>query len=285
MKEQFDYIKQKINLKTIFHIKKIYGGINNNFFLHSQKGKFFVKINDEKLFPKMLNKENKGLELLIKSSSINIPKPIFSGQYLGKSILVLEWIDENNPKRDFWVKFGIQLANMHKNTNPYFGLDYDNYIGNIIQYNNKQSSWIDFFVHQRLEKNLKLAFDKLSLDKSLISSFEKLFFRIANIFPNTKPSLLHGDLWNGNFMCDVDYNPIIFDPAVYYGNREMDISMSKLFGGFDNLFYESYHSQFPLQDGWEDRVDLCNLYPLMVHLNIFGLSYLSSVKKIIKKYS
>ncbi|MEP4134955.1 MAG: fructosamine kinase family protein, partial [Cyclobacteriaceae bacterium] len=101
---------------------------------------------------------------------------------------------------------------------------------------------------------------------------------------NAEPSLLHGDLWSGNFICGQNSKPYIFDPAVYYGHREMEIAMTRLFGGFDLRFYQSYQSNFPLEPGYEDRTELCNLYPLLVHANLFGGSYLISVKNILKRF-
>ena len=107
---------------------------------------------------------------------------------------------------------------------------------------------------------------------------------LSEIFPIESPSLIHGDLWGGNFMVNSEGNACIFDPAVYYGFREMDIAMTKLFGGFSAEFYNSYNETFCLQKGWEDRIDICNLYPLLVHLNLFGEGYLQSINSIIKRF-
>jgi fructosamine-3-kinase len=122
-------------------------------------------------------------------------------------------------------------------------------------------------------------------DNMLVKQFENLYKAIPSIFPSEPPSLLHGDLWSGNFMCDEKGNPCIIDPAVYYGSREMDIAMSMLFGGFSGRFYASYQHAFPMKPGWEMRMELCQLYPLLVHVNLFGGSYLNSVKAIIGKFS
>jgi fructosamine-3-kinase len=108
---------------------------------------------------------------------------------------------------------------------------------------------------------------------------------MAELFPVEPPSLLHGDLWSGNFMTDVSGHPCMYDPAVYYGHREMDLAMTKLFGGFPEQFYAVYNECFPLEKGWQERMDLCNLYPLMVHVNLFGGNYRKQVEIIVKRFA
>ena len=117
-----------------------------------------------------------------------------------------------------------------------------------------------------------------------MADFEELFVKLPNLFPNEKPSLLHGDLWSGNFLIKNKDTPVLIDPAIYYGYREMDIAMSKLFGGFNSDFYDYYNETFPLEKEWEERVKLCNLYPLLVHVNLFGGGYLNQVKNILSYY-
>ena len=124
-----------------------------------------------------------------------------------------------------------------------------------------------------------------AIDKNTIIQFEKLFVELHNILPDESPSLVHGDLWSGNFMTGTDGEPCLIDPAVYYGHREMDLSMTKLFGGFDDKFYEAYNVEYPLTPGFEERVDIHNLYPLLVHVNLFGGQYVSQVRGILKRFS
>jgi fructosamine-3-kinase len=196
----------------------------------------------------------------------------------------MEFIKSSDRKKDFWMAFGQRLAGLHRHTNEKFGLDHDNFIGSLPQKNNFHDEWPSFFIEERLEVQIRLAKDHSLLSKTDIQNFEYLFNQLNQIFPDEPPALIHGDLWSGNFMVDEKGEPCIIDPAVYYGHREMDIAMSRLFGGFDRLFYESYNREFPMEPGWEERMDICNLYPLMVHVNLFGEGYLGSVRRIIGRF-
>ena len=127
-----------------------------------------------------------------------------------------------------------------------------------------------------------MARDKQLIDNNFVTQFEKLYPKISNLFPQEKPSLLHGDLWSGNYIISHSSTPFLIDPAVYYGHREVDIAMTLLFGGFNKQLYESYEAYYPLERGWQQRVDIANIYPLMVHVNLFGASYAQRVKSVIK---
>ena len=122
------------------------------------------------------------------------------------------------------------------------------------------------------------------VNNDILRNFEKLFSVLQNLIPEASPSLLHGDLWSGNFMCGEDGEAVIFDPAVYYGHREIELAFTQMFGGFDKSFYSAYNEEFPLLPGFDDRVDLYNLYPLLVHLNLFGQSYLSGITQTLSRY-
>jgi len=163
-------------------------------------------------------------------------------------------------------------------------LDHNNYIGSLHQSNQKHDKWVSFFIEERLNPQLKLAYDSGKINSSILEKFEVMFLVLEEIFPVEKPSLLHGDLWSGNLMTDNFGNPCLIDPAVYFGFREMDLAMTTLFGGFDSEFYESYQRINHLETGWQERFDICNLYPLLVHVNLFGEGYLSSVKNILKRF-
>lgn len=260
------------------------GDINEAAVFNSTEGKFFVKWNDAVRYPQMFEKEALGLELLRQAEEIEAPKPLHHDEINGKGFLVMEAVISDKPNPNFWFSFGNQLAELHKHSQDSFGLDHNNYIGSLQQTNAMASSWAEFFVTERLERQLKMALDSQKVGKSLSRKFNALFPKIENLFPIEKPALLHGDLWSGNFMVGGRGDAVLIDPAVYYGHREMDLAMSKLFGGFNDDFYTGYHNNRPLESGWIERVDLCNLYPLMVHLNLFGGSYLRQVERILNQF-
>jgi fructosamine-3-kinase len=130
---------------------------------------------------------------------------------------------------------------------------------------------------------VKMARNSGEVNQQTVNQFEFLYHRLENLIPAELPSLLHGDLWSGNYMVDEIGNPCIIDPAVYYGHREVDLAMTRLFGGFPEAFYSGYHHAYPLENGWEQRPDIHNLYPLMVHVNLFGGGYISDVKRILNR--
>jgi len=131
---------------------------------------------------------------------------------------------------------------------------------------------------------VKMARDHGNAGSDTVRAFDRFYRKLDEIFPVEAPSLIHGDLWNGNYMVNENGEAVIIDPAVYYGHREMDLGMSKLFGGFSAGFYEAYNQQYPLEKDWKERLDYCNLYPLMVHVNLFGGGYLNSVKSILRNF-
>lgn len=282
-KQLSDYFNKEINIKGVTSVSG--GSINNTYRLDTNYLSFFIKINSASSYPNMFKKEATGLQLLRESKEIKIPKVILEEEWKDTSFLILEYIDSVTPKQNFWQDFGTKLAKLHQHTESYFGLEESNYIGSLHQQNKQHTNWTDFFIQERLQPQIKLAKDSGKMDKSIISCFENLFLKLEEIFPDEPPALLHGDLWSGNFMVDNNGDPCIMDPAVYYGHREMDIAMTQLFGGFDADFYKYYHKQYPLAEGWENRMDICNLYPLLVHVNLFGGSYLSQIQQIVKSFN
>jgi len=261
------------------------GGSINAAYRLSYAGKlFFLKYNDASRFPLMFEKEALGLKLLNESKSLRIPKIIGHSGEGQTSFLLLEFINQGQPDKQFWEDFGHGLASMHRNTHATFGLDHSNYIGSLKQDNTAENNWPDFFTHQRLQPQIKLAKQQALLSSKTLADFEKLFKLLPSLFPEEAPALLHGDLWSGNFLCSATGEAVLIDPAVYYGHREMDIGMSKLFGGFHPHFYEAYNEVWPLEKGWQQRVDLCNLYPILVHVNLFGGDNVRQLESCLGKY-
>jgi fructosamine-3-kinase len=165
-----------------------------------------------------------------------------------------------------------------------FGWSSPNYIGSLPQSNKVTNSWASFYQEERLQPQLQLALDKKWLAQEDVPSTSLMMEKLQQLLPAAKPSLLHGDLWGGNYLISASGIPYLIDPAVYYGHQEVDLAMTRLFGGFDTSFYDAYNELLPPNDGWQDRTGLYQLYYLLVHLNLFGSSYLNSVLKWLRYY-
>ncbi|MEQ6120053.1 fructosamine kinase family protein [Reichenbachiella sp. MALMAid0571] len=259
------------------------GCINQAVRLTTVSGNYFLKWNKAQV--DMFEKESLGLKLLSKSGKVSIPKVYQSGELEGKGYLLMEYIEPGKMDRGFWQQLGNGLAEMHKSTNAQFGLNHDNYIGRLYQKNTFHADWVDFFINCRLIPQIKLARNAGLISTDIVARFETLYLQLNDLMPVEKPALLHGDLWSGNIHCDQEKRPYLIDPAVYYGHREAELAFTQLFGGFDELFYNSYENTYPLMSGFDSRVDLFNLYPLLVHLNLFGSSYLGSIVNTLKKFA
>ena len=258
------------------------GSINQTFRLTlSPTHTFFCKINKAAAYPHLFLKEKAGLQLL--AQTLPVPQVVLyaiAGDY---QVLLLEWIESGTPTPAFWKRFGEQLATLHQTTHPCFGLHEYNYMGSMPQQNTWQEDWINFFVQQRLQPLAKQCTDKALLTAHDLRTFEQLYHRLPLFFPEKeKPALVHGDLWSGNFMCNAASQPVLIDPAVYYGHRAVDLGMTTLFGGFDKTFYEAYHYHYPLPPHYQAQWDACNLYPLLIHLLLFGKSYLGRIRQTLQ---
>lgn len=235
--------------------------------------------------PEMFEKEKRGLQLLASAgTSLRIPHVLATGKVNRTGFLVQEYVEEGRGQSQSASQFGEALADLHQHHADHHGLNYDNFIGRLPQSNERHDNWIDFFIEERLKPQLQMAVDREKLDSAIIGSFNHLYRKLPEIFPGLPPSLLHGDLWGGNYMYDTEGNAVIYDPAVYYGNREIELAFTHLFGGFSAGFYEAYHSANPLPPGFQKRKDIYNLYPLLVHVNLFGGSYSRQVKSIIRRF-
>ncbi|MFD1095017.1 fructosamine kinase family protein [Salegentibacter chungangensis] len=274
-------IGEENNLK-ITEISSLSGGDINNVFLVDTEasGKRVIKINLAEKYPGMFEAEKEGLQALAAPKVIDVPEAIATGQVDEESYLLLEYKAPGRETQDFWEKFGAQMAALHKNTSDTFGFGIDNYIGSLPQYNTKCSSASEFYITQRLEPQFKMARDS----KYELGNIRAFLNKVPKLIPEEPPALIHGDLWNGNYLVNIDGLPCLIDPATAYAPREMDLAMMKLFGGFNDRLFNIYNEKFPLEEGFEDRIKLWQLYYLLVHLNLFGSGYLNSVTGIIKRY-
>jgi protein-ribulosamine 3-kinase len=276
-------VEQKFG--QILSTRPIGGGcINHGMMLEVPQQKLFFKWNDAHKCPGMFEAERKGLELLSQQHCIRIPKVIEVIEGQTHSGLLLEFIPNSRRKMGSEEALGRQLACLHRCESEKYGLDHSNFMGSLPQDNSYKSSLYDFFIGNRLEPQLQLGLKKGAISKTIYEQFQAFYHQLPELLMEEKPALIHGDLWNGNYVIAEDGEPVLIDPAVAYGNREMDIAMTTLFGGFGDSFYAAYNESYPLQTGYAQRFDIYNLYPLLVHVNLFGGGYLHQVKEILQKY-
>jgi fructosamine-3-kinase len=259
------------------------GSINTAVRVVTSQGTFFIKFNHAEL-EDMFEKEARGLEILRQTEAIAIPEVLGYGKNGNKAYLIMEFVENGGQRPDFWRNFGQSLAALHFHTQQNFGLSFDNYIGSLEQFNEYIGNGIDFFIERRLRPQVGLALYNSLLSKEMYDRFERFYPLLINLLPTERPALLHGDLWSGNFLPNEHGRAALIDPAPYYGFREAEIAFSHLFGGFDDEFYEAYHDAFPLDSDLESRIPVYNLYPLLVHVNLFGRSYLPPVERLLKRF-
>ena len=258
------------------------GSINEAFRLDGTNGDcYFLKLNDAQHYP-MFEAETAGLAAITATNTVRVPQPIAHGIAGDRSFLVLEYVQLSS--RGDATRLGEQLAALHRCKGSRFGFAQDNFIGTTPQPNAWKDSWIDFWREQRLGFQLQLVAGNgysgqlQSLGKKLLDALPAFFEGYT-----PQPSLLHGDLWSGNHGFTADGTPTIFDPATYYGDRECDIAMTELFGGFPESFYAGYRTEWPLHEGYETRRDLYNLYHILNHANLFGGGYAKQAEQTMMK--
>jgi len=228
----------------------------------------------------MFAAEARGLAWLREANALRIPEVVTTSKVDdAQQFLVLELVPTGSPARDFDERLGRGLAALHRTGAPSFGLDHDNFIGRLPQINAPTATWADFYRTRRLETQLRLAADEGLATPRMRRGFDRLFATLEELLGRPEPpARLHGDLWGGNLLCDDRGAPCLIDPAVYGGHREVDLAMMRLFGGFGAGVFAAYEAAWPLADGHRERVGLYQLYPLMVHVNLFGGSYVGSVE-------
>ena len=270
----------------VVSLKPVGGGdINEAFKATVANGEsYFIKTHPSPP-PGFFSQEAQGLERLAQTRTISIPAVISVVEEENFSCLILEWITSGPASSQSSISFGQDLAKLHRASSDTFGLEDDNYLGTLPQSNLPTKDWVEFYRDQRLNPLLQRAHQKGLFPNALLRKSERLLDNLSSVLgAPEKPSLLHGDLWGGNRMVGQNGTSWLIDPAVYFGNREVDLAMMRLFGGFSQEVFDAYQATYPLTTGWQDRIEIYQLYPILVHLNLFGTSYLGSVERILRGY-
>ena len=269
---------------AVSSVKPVSGGsIHQAWHIDDGVRHFFVKTSATAVAP-MLAAEACGLQALSAAAVVRTPTFVAQGQTSSGAFLVLEHFDLGPLDQRGGALLGAALAQLHRSTGSAYGWSEDNFIGATPQHNAMHPSWPHFFGENRLRPQLERARDK-GMDQALTAKGAALIERIGALFIDYRPmpSLLHGDLWSGNAAQGSDGAPAIFDPACYWGDRETDLAMAELFGGFPTSFFTAYRAAWPLDPGYESRKPLYNLYHILNHFNLFGNAYLGQAQRMIDR--
>ena len=251
----------------------------------ARESHLFVKQNDES-FLDNFRCESDGLLQLAATQAIGVPTPVAVGVASGSAWLITEWIEPGTRGRDFFVRFGRDLAALHRSSlGEDIGLAQDNYLGSAPQRNGRCDDWVEFVADRRIGEQIRWAQRQGLASSSLRRDCDKIISEMDDLLQGRDPqtSLLHGDLWSGNYLCGADGQPVIIDPAIYRGCREAEFGMLRLFGSCPAGFYDAYEEAFPLPDGCQRRVSVYVLYHLLNHLNLFGSGYLGQSESVAKQ--
>jgi fructosamine-3-kinase len=234
----------------------------------------------------MYRAEAGGLRWLAEAGALRTPEVVAVGDAAPPRFLALEWIDRGRAGRGHDEALGWGLAALHRAGAPSFGFAEDNFIGTLPQPNAPLESWPEFYGARRIEPLARRAVDAGALPGRVLAQVERLRARLPDLCgPREEPARLHGDLWGGNALADAHGAPVLVDPAVYGGHREIDLAMMRLFGGFSDAVFAAYAEAHPLSPGHEDRVELHQLYPVLVHVCLFGGGYARSAERILQGYA
>lgn len=259
------------------------GDISQAILLETNNGRFFLKTNASEIAGEMFEAEAKGLGQL-SNAGFATAEVLGLGTTDACGYLLLNYIEPSYRPVGFWEDFGGKMADLHRNAALLFGLNHNNFIGSLHQPNRQHQTWPNFYIHERLLPQLSIAQQQNKLQVADYQDFENIFKKIPSLCPSEPPALTHGDFWSGNFLCNSEGHPVLIDPAVSYAHREMDIAMSRLFGGFDRPFYIAYQAAWPLEPGFEQRMPIYQLYYLLVHVNLFGGGYVNQVRSILNQF-
>lgn len=271
--------------QPITAIKSIAGGdISLAYKIETSSQNYFLKVNSNQEASPMFQAERRGLETIAKTNTINVPHVYFCGSFKGNAFLLMEFIESKLPDHEDFFQLGKKLAELHQHHAETFGLNHDNFIGTLPQNNHQHKTWTEFYINERLLPQLEISQKLKRLSHQDLPNKKVMTERLGELFSGITPSLVHGDLWNGNFLISKDGVPFLIDPAIGYAHYEVDLAMSRLFGGFGDSFYEAHANYFPLTAHQQQRMEIYQLYYLLVHLNLFGRPYYPSVKTILDKY-
>jgi protein-ribulosamine 3-kinase len=261
------------------------GSISSAYAIETSADSYFLKANRDSTALAMFEAEGDGLATLKANSRFAIPQVFGMEKVNGVAYLLMALIKPASRTTDYWDKLGQNLADLHQVSQESFGYHRSNFIGSLQQTNQLFDSWGEFFMRERMTPMIRLARNSGLVDAGFVQKFDNAMAKIVAEMPEEPPALLHGDLWSGNLMADDHGNATIIDPAVYYGHREMDLAFTQMFGGFSDQFIRAYDEVFPLEPGFSKRVGLYNLYPYLVHLNLFGRSYFGHIENTIRQFT
>lgn len=284
MERLINKISEKLNSEITGFSSVSCGDISSAYLLEMSKEKFFLKVNCKSFAKEMFQAEQQGLQAIEATKTIAVPHVYLVDEFENKSFLLMNYVEGRRPNTKDFKHLGRNLAHLHLCSNSEFGFSSDNFIGSLPQSNIFHADWTEFYWKERIFPQLDLAKRNGQLTDREIPTEEVAIRTFNQVFGNTKPALLHGDLWGGNYLIATDGTPFLVDPAIYYGHPMVDIAMSYLFGGFDEEFYTAYHEIIPKTEYYNEQIELYQLYYLLVHLNLFGKSYRSRLMDILERY-
>lgn len=284
IKNILSYISDKTSEKIISTRAVTGGSISSAYLLETSVKNYFLKINSAPEAIEMFHAEQKGLEAIEKTATISVPHVHIVDHSNGMAILLMDYVENKRPEPADYARLGAELAGLHSIKQKDYGFGEDNFIGSLSQSNQVHFDWIEFYWEERISPQLQLALKAGLLSEKEIPTKQQSIDIFSRFLKDVTPSLLHGDLWGGNYLISTDGTPFLIDPAVYRGHSMVDIAMSKLFGSFGDEFYNAYHEVIPKPEYYNEQIELYQLYFLLVHLNMFGRGYYSSVSEILKKH-